>query len=495
MASIGDHSQAVPPECQPIVALEALIREEMIRNLSPTTKPCIYKIPQKLRDVNPKAYTPCRVAIGPYHANAEHLKSMEPYKLRYLNSLMSRSREGHGNLIRFIKAIEARESEARKCYSGIEELDSHIFKRMLLLDGAFVVEFFLSFYQCWKEHLPAPDCPILGNEKASIEVCHDLLLLENQLPFFILEDLFYCTFENQTGTFPRLAYKTLCSCSPLILSREDYLPREQVEQRTMQGKVNHLLHLLRICCLDVPTPSVSLGVQGENPSDTAQMPTRSLEKGKLRFLCLHLKIPSWWGRKEEQQKVLAKNKVTPNHFRNPASVTELREAGVQFRAKKGRFMYAKFDEATGVLEMSHLQLNDYTEIFFRNVIAYEQYYLNVFHASAYMFFMAGLIDTKKDVDILQESQVIDSLLESKEDAANIFNMVTKYTVSRESLELKELVHKLKAHTMKPWNKWNAILRRDYFGSPWAIISFSAAVVLLILTVVQTIASVRSTKWD
>ena len=107
MASIGDHSQAVPPECQLVVALEALIREEM-RNLSPMTEPCIYKIPQELRDVNPKAYTPRRVAIGPYHANAEHLKSMEPYKLRYLDSLMSRSREGKSNLIRCIKAIEDR---------------------------------------------------------------------------------------------------------------------------------------------------------------------------------------------------------------------------------------------------------------------------------------------------------------------------------------------------------------------------------------------------
>jgi len=262
----------------------------------------------------------------------------------------------------------------------------------------------------------------------------------------------------------------------------------------MQGKVNHLLHLLRICCLDVPTPSVSLGVQGENPSDTAQMPTRSLEKGKLRFLCLHLKIRSWWGRKEEQQKVLAKDKATPNRFQNPASVTELHEARVQFRAKKGQFMHTEFDEATGVLEMSPLTLDDYTEIFFRNVIAYEQYYLNEFHITNYMTFMAGLVNIEKDVDILEENSVIDNFIKSKEEAANIFNNITKYTISTES-EHKELCHKLKAYTMKPWNKWKVMLRRDYFGSPWAIISFIAAVVLLGLTAVQTIATLRSTKWD
>jgi len=48
--------------------------------------------------------------------------------------------------------------------------------------------------------------------------------------------------------------------------------------------------------------------------------------------------------------------------------------------------------------------------------------------------------------------------------------------------------------MKPWNKWKAMLRRDYFGSPWITMSIIAAVVLLGLTAIQTIATVYSTNW-
>lgn len=41
------------------------------------------------------------------------------------------------------------------------------------------------------------------------------------------------------------------------------------------------------------------------------------------------------------------------------------------------------------------------------------------------------------------------------------------------------------HTQKRWPKWLAKLVHDYFSNPWAILSLMAAIVILILTFLQT----------
>ncbi|KAK7829863.1 hypothetical protein CFP56_028634 [Quercus suber] len=49
---------------------------------------------------------------------------------------------------------------------------------------------------------------------------------------------------------------------------------------------------------------------------------------------------------------------------------------------------------------------------------------------------------------------------------------------------------LKAFYKKPWNRWQATLRRDYFSSPWSIASTVVALIFLVLTLLQTIYTVK-----
>ena len=42
-----------------------------------------------------------------------------------------------------------------------------------------------------------------------------------------------------------------------------------------------------------------------------------------------------------------------------------------------------------------------------------------------------------------------------------------------------------------WHKWKANLKQNYFNTPWAILSMIATVLLLILTIIQTICSIVS----
>ncbi|KDO37408.1 hypothetical protein CISIN_1g044160mg [Citrus sinensis] len=55
-------------------------------------KCCIYRVPQQVRSLNPKAHAPQLVSIGPlHHRNNEELKAMEEQNLRYLEYFLQRT--------------------------------------------------------------------------------------------------------------------------------------------------------------------------------------------------------------------------------------------------------------------------------------------------------------------------------------------------------------------------------------------------------------------
>ncbi|KAB2619062.1 hypothetical protein D8674_014931 [Pyrus ussuriensis x Pyrus communis] len=129
--------------------------QKKLDNLSPLSSlRCVYRVPKRLRRVNEKAYTPQVVSIGPLHHGKEHLKAMEEHKKRYLRHFLNRTRE-RGRL--------------RGSYAEPIEFGSDQFVRIVLVDAAFIIEFLL---RCRDSN------------------CEDLRLLENQLPFFILQVLF-----------------------------------------------------------------------------------------------------------------------------------------------------------------------------------------------------------------------------------------------------------------------------------------------------------------
>ena len=66
----------------PSIPLATSMRRELhgLTPLSPSC--CIYKVPERLRCVNEKAYTPQVVSIGPIHHGKKGLEDMEEHKKR-----------------------------------------------------------------------------------------------------------------------------------------------------------------------------------------------------------------------------------------------------------------------------------------------------------------------------------------------------------------------------------------------------------------------------
>lgn len=169
---------------------------------------CIYKVPRKLREVSgaydPKlfssgAYDPKLISIGPFHYQRDELRDMEKLKVRYLKDFCYRTGKSQKEIARIIEPYEL---QIRHCNAEVFDISSEDFVKMVLLDSTFIVELFLKSAGCEEDesnaigedgsHMRGEDknrcitsTPLMKNY-----ITRDLLLLENQLPFFILDKLY-----------------------------------------------------------------------------------------------------------------------------------------------------------------------------------------------------------------------------------------------------------------------------------------------------------------
>lgn len=178
---------------------------------------CIYKVPRKLREVC-GAYDPKLISIGPFHYQRDELLGdMEKLKVRYLKDFCYRTGKSQKEIARIIEPYEL---QIRHCYAEVFDISGEDFVKMVLLDSTFIVELFLKSAGCEEDesnaigedgsHMRGEDknrcitsTPLMKNY-----ITQDLLLLENQLPFFILDKLytqFFSSGKNKNNSFLKLA--------------------------------------------------------------------------------------------------------------------------------------------------------------------------------------------------------------------------------------------------------------------------------------------------
>ncbi|KAK8684874.1 hypothetical protein V6N13_040889 [Hibiscus sabdariffa] len=195
------------------------------------------------------------------------------------------------------------------------------------------------------------------------------------------------------------------------------------------------------------------------------------------------------------------------------SATELEDAGIGFlchdqaKEKKNLFDITYITD-TGVLSIPTLHVDDNTVRLLRNFMAYEQVIQTgePTYVSDYVVFMDNLINTGKDVQLLCKSGIIDKWFGDDEAVAQMFNKLCDSIRFSRDLRFSDdfyyadtfvRVNKFckrkwnKERVKRKWKKYNAMLKKDYFNSPWSGCSFAAATVLLLLTLLQTIYTVFS----
>ena len=401
--------------------------EEMLKGAwAPvTTECCIYKVPLSIRRHNEEAYTPEVVSIGPFHHGHPHLQDMEKHKLFYSKAFLKRTQT---TLYSFIGQIEEMEPEFRRCYSHTLEFSKEQLVKIIFVDCAFILELFCRVHD---QLLKEDDDMCLSKPWLSNNIMYDLLLLENQVPFFVLERLFNLSFSSRGDDFPSFLQFTFHFFRWINRSSLNF---------NNNNRIRHFTDLIRTFHLQDPLPS----------------------------------------------------RIDGKIIKHLPSVTELSEAGLRFKVLESESCLLKLDFSGRVLEIPQLVVEDPTETLFRNMVALEQcHYPFQSYITDYVGFLDFLVNTNRDVDILVQERVFINWLGDTDSVATMINGLMKnITISNNiSSQYLDVSEKLNAFHENPWHKLKSTLRRDYCRGPWQTAASTAAVILLILSFVQTVCSI------
>ncbi|XP_047335783.1 putative UPF0481 protein At3g02645 [Impatiens glandulifera] len=414
-------------------------------------EPFIFKVFERYRKQNKRAYEPELLAIGPYNRSKTVLiQTMEEHKLRYLQLLLTR--RGESSVKRYVEAIRGDEEKARRCYATVFGLDKDQFVELLVVDGLFIVELCRKFSD---GNLVDKHDMIFKLNWIHHVLWRDMLLFENQIPFFVVEKLFKMTrsHEEESGDHDLVDLLLNYYCS--IRKYYHYHTKSLGNNKWLLESVKHvksqnLKHVLALIHL---------------------LTTSSFTEDPLNY-----------------------NKIQDNKelkWEFIASITELHETGIKFKAKHDCCLF-NVTFANGTLEIPLLTIEEKTEGLLRNMIAYEQCQdeKRPRVINDYTTLLYCLIKSSKDVGLLRKYGILNNLIGDDESASKVVSGLSgSVFVSHDGFCYKDVFNGVNEYYRQRRHIWAANLSRNYFNTPWAIISFIAAVVLLFLTFTQTLTAV------
>lgn len=409
----------------------------------------IPRVPERLRQGENDAYEPKIISFGPYHHGEEKLKAMEKHKWSCLQKILSRNQEIP--LKNYINEIKEQEEKIRSCYSGHFNfiMKSKDFVEMMLIDGCFIVEHLLQI------HEDVVDAELMSSMKWVCPLIRcDILLLENQLPFFILDGIFDMAITQSSSVH---AHSYPSSFTHLAIYYFNDMTDEKSNLPPPQS-IQHLLHLYHSFCLYTPE------LEEESRSSIIKI-----------------------GGEDDE---VVSDTTKEEYFLTIPSATALEEAGVEFMRKDVEGSKLDVTFSKGKMMIPPLLINASTKSKFRNLIAFEQFspdsdgdlYKNF---TAYAEFIACIASTQKDVALLYEKGIILHTLGNHKEVADILCHVKRGAWYDENDYVVDIYKEVNEYMRKRRHRWRASLMHNYFNSPWAVVSIVAGGILLLLTILQT----------
>ncbi|CAL9025396.1 unnamed protein product [Prunus brigantina] len=453
----------------------------------PSSQPKIQKVPLMLRDHKnfDKYYVPRAVAIGPFHHGNPRCKLAQKYK----RMLTSRFAEFVGQKEEDLyKKIEEKIKELRECYvkEATEHIDDDDLAWMLFLDGCSTLQFIYSLFHKHEEIEFKTDQVAFAQQ--------DLFLLENQIPYQVLELLMSSSDKHEVLT---QAIESFVQMHIIVRVKKQSKGQEQKHQRgiTENGEqkqepdtTESTEHKVDI------TENTETKQQGGLTTDTDQKqqpdvttdanqkqqpeePTHLLDLLRKRILG------------PPKKEVGEFSKQT---FRN---VQELSAAGIHFQPSETNFLgdiSFKSHCFAGFLSLPPISVDDSTGPKFMNLIAYEMCpdFQNDYGVTSYIGFLDALIDHADDVKKLRSASVLFNFLGSDKEVAKLFNEIGTDLVPNTAIYLS-VKAELEKHYKTKWKTWMSQFCHDHFSSPWTILAFLGVLSALGLSGIQTWYTVPS----
>ncbi|KAK6942640.1 Protein of unknown function DUF247, plant [Dillenia turbinata] len=299
-------------------------------------------------------------------------------------------------------------------------------------------------------------------------LCRDLLKLESQLPFFILDISFDLSNPVSGGAgakgrdpFGSLALKFFNLVLPI--------PSEILKQKMYFSSFENLLHLFHSSY-------------------------RHQIKIKLNY-----PRQSWWQKIGRTcvcclENCIAIAKCSSSHTQSlPVSKLPIHLSRIKLRPRvqdAPNLMFINFQRIQGVLEIPAITIDDPTSTVFINCVALEQCHAHWrpynFIFSAYIAFVSCLVNSVKNVTLLCNAGIITSCSQDDYQAANQFKKLGKNVM----FQVRECYLSDEFRDVDAYNNglWATMMCR-YFNSSWALSSVFLALIFLALVGIQTIIAI------
>ncbi|KAG2403938.1 hypothetical protein LR48_Vigan03g003700 [Vigna angularis] len=504
----------------------------------------IFNVPKTLMATDPDSYIPQQVSIGPYHCWRQELYEMERYKI----SSAKRFQEQLQNLKleHIVHQLMKLEERIRACYHRYLNFNGETLMWMVAIDASFLLEF-LQVYTIQDETMMIPGVSsrmshlmdYAGRRIAHNAILKDIVMLENQIPLFVLRKMLEFKFSST-----ELADDMLVSM--LIGLFKQLSPFKVIQKDCSEINVSECAHLLdflysmAVPKLDEQSDVVQLEDHQHKDNEDNEESFLNYAKKFLckisSFLsklattlvnlikkfpnCRTMKVITWlpwtiisnlpgvglikqpveylfFSEEKEARTAENGNLSSDNGTNKPPlmeeiaipSVTELSKAGVCFMATNGDISTIGFDVETVTLYLPTIGLDLNSEVILRNLVAYEASTASgslVF--TRYTELMNGIIDYEEDAKILREKGVILNHLKSDEEVATLWNGMTKSIKLTRVPFLDKVIEDVNQH----YNGRICIkvlkFMKLYVFASWQFLIFLAAIFLLLLMSLQVFCS-------
>ncbi|CAK9172074.1 unnamed protein product [Ilex paraguariensis] len=512
----------------------------------------IFHVPRTLKASKPDCYIPQEVAFGPYHYWRPELYEMQRYKLAAAQRIQKQLKN-----LRFHQLVEELVKygpKTRAYYHTYLDFNGETLAWMMAVDASFLLEFLqifaikegnkklLTSVSSRMSHL----LDIAGAKSAHNAILRDMVMLENQIPSFLLRKMLEVQFSSV-----ELADNMLVSM--LIGFRRELSPFKMKDEEHPHIRVWEHVHLLGVLYSsivpesEVPSEITEVEEEREKEGEGKDEESNILGEAnyikqcvdevwklimklghvKIRFIKrlvfskpiqVILKLP-WkiisnlpgfkvfklaseclcFPQDKENVKPVNDSSSLNSTGKPPLveeisipSVTELSKAGVKFSPTNGGILNLGFDCKTVTLYLPTINIDVNTEVILRNLVAYEACNASgPLALTRYTELMNGIIDTAEDAKLLRQRGIIVNRLKNDEEVANLWNGMSRSMRLTKVPFLDKVIEDVnKYHGSKLTVKAGKFMKAYVFQS-WKFLSLFAAILLLLLVTFQAFCSVYS----
>ncbi|XP_028090257.1 putative UPF0481 protein At3g02645 [Camellia sinensis] len=411
----------------------------------------IFRVPAALSAFKPETYMPQLIGLGPYHHLQPELYEMERYKLAAASRLQKQFQSLEFEQL--VDKLMEFEYKVRACYHNKTDIYD-----TALVDSA-------------------------GRKLSHDSILSDIMMLENQIPFFLLRKILSiqcASIDLDDNSLPLMLTPFCKAISPPKLMEN--FPLSQVFEYA------HLLDLL----YHLMVPKLE---------ETQKPSTTDVQKSTTKFNAKqHVDSGMSNLASKSKEKIKPENPISNEGQKAPQvekimipSVSYLSNiAGVEFYPTTGDITTIRFEEEEKRFYLPVITLNVHSEVIMRNLVAYEASTVSeslVF--AGYTELLNGIMETVEDAKLLREKKIIINRLKSDDEVLQLFNSINK------SIQLTHVPYVDKA--IEDVNRFFYNSRRvqaykwikKYVYGSWKIFTLLATILVMLLMALQSFCSVYS----